>query len=296
MKLKENCTSIQPAIGTMIKGTENPASTIGTLAMLGFESFQIMYWESVTGLDLMKEADLIQKAVSTCQVPVHISSVALYGNPLRTDEIGTTCLKDLSAVLEASRSFGCNIVGCFAGRAPGASIPESIPAWRDVFSPLVERAESLGVQLAFENCRMGDTWKTGKWNIAINPDAWQLMFEALPSKQIGLEWEPCHQVEALADPIEQLKSWSDHIFHVHGKDARIDRTIIADHGLYGAKRWSASCFPGNGETDWRELIGILRNSAYQGTIDIEGWNDAEWSGNRELQGQSQAMDYLKSCR
>jgi sugar phosphate isomerase/epimerase len=100
----------------------------------------------------------------------------------------------------------------------------------------------------------------------------------------------------MADPLEQAGCWAEHFFHIHGKDARVDHPLIARQGLYGAARWSASCFPGNGETDWRVLIEILRNSGYQGTIDSEGWNDAEWSGDRELQGQSRAMKYLKSCR
>jgi len=283
-------------IGTMIKGNDNPASAISALATRGFECFQIMYWETIGNLDLEKEAASIQKAIAASPFPVFISSVAIYGNPLRGDETGNTCLKDLASLMEVTSSFGCNVLGCFAGRVPGRSVPDSLSVWKAVFSPLVERAESLGIGIAFENCRMGDTWKTGKWNIAINPDAWSMMFDALPSKKIGLEWEPCHQIEAFADPIVQAMEWSGRFLHLHGKDARINRSMVASHGIYGADRWNDSCFPGNGETDWKALFKILRNSSYAGTIDIEGWNDAEWSGERELDGQARALEYLKSCR
>jgi sugar phosphate isomerase/epimerase len=179
---------------------------------------------------------------------------------------------------------------------PGKSVPESLEAWRAAFAPLAERAEALGLCLAFENCRLGDTWKTGKWNIAINPDAWDLMFDALPSKALGLEWEPCHQVEALADPLAQARAWADRIRHVHGKDARVDRALLAERGLYGASRWNASCLPGNGDSDWRALFRILAEKNYRGSVDIEGWNDAEWSGDRELEGRRRALAYLKECR
>ncbi|MCX7028459.1 MAG: sugar phosphate isomerase/epimerase, partial [Spirochaetes bacterium] len=121
---------------------------------------------------------------------------------------------------------------------------------------------------------MGDTWKKGRWNIAINPDAWEVMFRALPAENIGLEWEPCHQVEALADPYSQLESWLPRIFHIHGKDARVDRKALAGRGLYGAGRWCASCFPGNGDSDWTRIFDILGRNSYSGTVDIEGWNDA----------------------
>ena len=179
---------------------------------------------------------------------------------------------------------------------PGASVPDSIEAWKRAFSPLAERAEALGLSLAFENCRLGDTWKKGKWNIAINPDAWELMFEAIPSKALGLEWEPCHQVEALADPIAQLRAWLPRIKHVHGKDARVDRELIAKGGLYGARPWAASCFPGNGDSDWGKILYILAAGGYGGTVDVEGWNDAEWSLERELEGQARALAYLRERR
>jgi sugar phosphate isomerase/epimerase len=188
------------------------------------------------------------------------------------------------------------LVSGFAGRIPGKGVEDSLEAWKVIFGPLAERAAALGTCLAFENCRIGDTWKTGRWNIAINPDAWDLMFAALPRAPIGLEWEPCHQMEALADPLMQISTWSSRILHIHGKDARIDREVLARSGLYGRRRFHESCFPGNGDTDWAQVFALLEASGYQGTIDIEGWNDASWSGDRELEGQRRALDYLRARR
>ena len=222
--------------------------------------------------------------------------MSVYGNPLGGDEAGIATLSSIKALVEHASGFGCPLVSCFAGRVPGSSVPASIEVWKAVFGPLAERAEARGLRLAFENCRMGDTWKTGKWNIAINPDAWQLMFDALPTQVLGLEWEPSHQVEALADPIAQLEAWLPRVFHVHGKDTRINRALLAAHGLYGQVRWHQSCLPGNGDTDWRNLFQILCAAAYSGTVDIEGWNDAEWAGERELEGQLRALAYLQECR
>ena len=82
---------------------------------------------------------------------------------------------------------------------------------------------------------MGGTWKRGSWNIAIGPDAWEMMFEAIPSACLGLEWEPCHQLLCLADPLCQLERWAPRVFHVHGKDAHINWDVIRERGLFGDK-------------------------------------------------------------
>ncbi|MGD9941406.1 MAG: sugar phosphate isomerase/epimerase family protein [Clostridia bacterium] len=286
-------TMKQPMIGTLVKGDENPELAIRQLAGQGFESFSIMYWGHVSG-DLAATASTVCQAAS--ETGTIVSSVSVYGNPLSGDEAGIATQAGIIALIDQAGSFGCSLVSCFAGRVPGTAVPASIEAWKSFFGPLAERAEARGVQLAFENCRMGDTWKTGKWNIAINPDAWHLMFDALPSETLGLEWEPCHQVEALADPLAQLKDWLPRIIHIHGKDARVNRELLASRGLYGSNRWHQPCLPGNGDTDWRELLRILVDGGYAGAVDIEGWNDAEWGGERELAGQLRALAYLKECR
>lgn len=281
-------------IGTLVKGDQAPAAAIRNLAPRGFECFALTFWDNLGDADLSALAEEVRAACE--ETGTAVSALSVYGNPLRGDEAGSRTLRDTAALVEAAGSFGCSLVGCFAGRPPGASVEAAIEPWRAAFSPLAERAESLGVRIAFENCRLGDSWKTGKWNIAINDDAWDLMFDALPSQAIGLEWEPCHQVEALVDPAAQLERRLPRIFHIHGKDARVDRRCLAERGLYGRGKWHTSCFPGNGDTDWAALFRILDSHAYGGTVDVEGWNDAEWAGERELAGQTRALEYLKACR
>jgi hypothetical protein len=48
--------------------------------------------------------------------------------------------------------------------------------------------------------------------------------------------------------------------------------------------------------DGTALFSILAAGNYDGTVDVEGWNDAEWSAEREIEGQRNAMEYLKRCR
>ena len=95
----------------------------------------------------------------------------------------------------------------------GKSIPDSIPRYKKVFTPLAKRAKDEGVRIAFENCDMGG------WNIAQIPLAWDMMFDAVPSENVGLQWELCHQMVKLIDHMPQLRKYVNKIFHVHGKDA-----------------------------------------------------------------------------
>jgi len=150
--------------------------------------------------------------------------------------------------------------------------------------------------LAFENCNMGGDWQRGDWNIAHNPLAWEMMFDALSLDNLGLEWEPCHQIVQLIDPIPQLRKWANKIFHVHGKDATIAWDIIRECGIGGPEPFVWHRTPGFGDSNWTDIISILRYSKYEGTIDIEGYHDPVYCGELEMTGQVRGLQYLKQCR
>jgi sugar phosphate isomerase/epimerase len=168
--------------------------------------------------------------------------------------------------------------------------------FRKVFGPLVKRAADKGVRIAFENCDMGGDWNRGDWNIANAPTAWEMMFNEVPADNLGLEWEPCHQMVSLIDPLPQLKKWMHKVFHVHGKDATIDWAQLRETGLRGGKPYVWHRTPGFGDTNWTDVISILRMAGFKGSIDIEGWHDPVYRGDLEMTGQVHALDYLKNCR
>lgn len=143
---------------------------------------------------------------------------------------------------------------------------------------------------------MGGSYKALRCNTSIMPEAWELLFNALPHDNLGLEWEPCHGMCALADPIPQLRQWVDKIFHIQGKDASIDHDLIARHGINGPKPWAHHRTPGFGDLDWRRVITILRQHNWNGAIDIEGWHDPVYRGDLEMCGQVEGLHYLKRCR
>ncbi|MDQ6693873.1 MAG: sugar phosphate isomerase/epimerase, partial [Chloroflexota bacterium] len=225
-----------------------------------------------------------------------ISSIGVYGSPLETGETDLEVRRTWEELIDNAHLFGTDIVGGFTGRLRGRPINESVPRFREVFDPLAERALRKGVRLAFENCAMDGSWQAGDWNIAHGPDAWQLMFEAVPAPNLGLEWEPCHQMLNLIEPLPQLREWAPRIFHLHGKDASILWDVVHEFGVNSSRPYVFHRTPGFGDTDWVEVLSELRRCGFTGAIDIEGWHDPVYRDELEMTGQVFALNYLKECR
>ncbi|KRE98862.1 sugar phosphate isomerase [Paenibacillus sp. Soil766] len=280
-------------IGTLVSGS-NADHVIPQIVKHGFESFNLTFWQTTGSTDLVEMAKRVRALADKHDFVV--PAVSIFGNPLTGDGDNTDTLASWERLIDNAHLFGADIVSGFTGRLRGQPIDESIPKFKEVFGELTRRAADKGVRIAFENCDMGGTWATGDWNIAHNPTAWELMFNAVPEDNIGLEWEPCHQMVSLIDPIPQLRKWADKVFHVHGKDATIAWDIVKEHGVHSKQQYVWHRTPGFGDSNWTDIITILRQNGYKGTIDIEGWHDPVYSGKLEMTGQVSALNYLKCCR
>ncbi|PWW05244.1 sugar phosphate isomerase/epimerase [Paenibacillus cellulosilyticus] len=280
-------------IGTLVGGGD-AVRVIPQIVGHGFESFSLTFWQTTGSVDLKETAARVRELADKHNFV--ISTLGIFGNPLTGAGDNADTLASWERLIDHAHLFGTDIVSGFTGRLTDRPIDESIPAYAEVFGELGRRAADKGVRIAFENCDMGGTWATGDWNIAHNPTAWEMMFNAIPSDNIGLQWEPCHQMVSLIDPIPQLRKWVSKVFHVHGKDATIAWDIVKEYGIHGPKEFVWHRTPGFGDTNWSDIITILRQAGYQGTIDIEGWHDPVYRGELEMTGQVHALNYLKNCR
>ena len=275
-------------IGTLVK-MDGAGRYIQQILPNGFESFALTLWEKIGAVDLEHTARQVAAAIGDKAV---ISSVGLYGNPLQNE----TTARDFATLIDQAHRFKTNLVCGFAGALDGRRVDEALPRFKDVWRDLVKRAEDRGVRIAWENCDMGGTWDHAQWNIAHSPAAWEMMFNEIPSPAAGLEWEPCHQMVSLIDPLPQLRQWVGRVLHVHGKDATIAWDVLKTQGLRGGKPWVWHRTPGFGDTNWTDLITILRQAKWTGAIDIEGWHDPVYRDALEMTGQVHGLNYLKHCR
>jgi len=295
-------------IGTLVSAGMKSPEYIKQIIDHGFESFSLTFWQTTKDVNWQKLAKEVREVCDPKGAV--ISSIGIFGNPLEKEKLDLETVKSWEQCIDNAHLFGTDIVAGFAGRLRNKPINESMPRFKEVFSELVKRAADKGVRIAFENCDMGGTWSTGDWNIAHNPTAWEMMFNEVPDDNIGLEWEPCHQMVSLIDPMPQLRKWVDKIFHVHGKDATIHWDVIKEYGIHtamhqdialpsnvqAAPSFSYHRTPGFGDSDWTAIISDLRKGGFKGCIDIEGWHDPVYKGDLEMTGQVHALNYLKDCR
>jgi len=281
-------------IGTMVQGGADTADYIKQILPYGFESFSISFWQRLGDCDLPDLAAKCREALAGTDAI--ISSLSVFGNPLTDRPVDQETRDGWSRLIDAAELFGCDLVTGFTGRLPDKPIDESMKRFGDVFEPLARQAADKNIRLAFENCDMGGTWQQGDWNIAHNPTAWEMIFNTIPSENLGLQWEPCHQMVSLIDPLPQLRRWVEKIFHVHGKDATILWDVISEHGIHGPHPFAFHRTPGFGDSNWTDIISELRRGGFTGCIDIEGWHDPVYKEDLEMTGQVHALKYLKQCR
>jgi sugar phosphate isomerase/epimerase len=224
---------------------------------------------------------------------LEISSLeCMYQNildPARTEE--------LSAIVRASvklaGALGVRVLGCLAGRLENQPLENSLPAYKTVWGELGRLAADHGMRIAFENCPKGPFHQPpGGNNFLCTPAIWERAFSEVPLESLGLEWDPSHLVCLFIDPVENLRQFGKKVFHIHAKDARVDRANLAKHGIWHPQT-SVHCFPGLGDSDWAAMVRELKAQGYQGALDIEGWHDPVYRGEREDEGLLIAIRHLQ---
>mgnify|MGYP006070431529 FL=1 len=281
----------QIGIGTCVPGT-SAEKWLPHLVKEGFECVAINFHMSLEGMDLKKLAESVMPILK--ENNVRVSSVGYYCNPIENADH----VKTLKYCMDSAKYFDAPMVTTFAGGYEGQPVEKAIPKFGEVFRELADYAADKNLQLAIENCPMGGTWQRVTCNIAFNPKAWEMMFEEVPAKNLGLEWEPGHQSIQLIDPIAQLREWAStgRILHLHGKDCSVDLEAVKKYGVFGAVDFAPQRTPGFGDTDWRQIFSILHQNGYENDVCIEGYHDPVYSGEWEMTAQLHSLRYLKWCR
>src|SRR5689334_9060822 len=271
-------------IGTMVRcNGVDTASYVRQILPHGFESIQPYFWQTIGATDVKRLAAELKEAIGNSGVVV--GALGMFGNPLEEGDLDRQTLAGWESLIDNAHLFGTDIVAGFTGRIRGKPLTESLPRFKEVWGRLAARAADRGVRIAFENCAMDGNWARGDWNIAHNPDAWEMMFNEVGADNLGLEWEPCHQLVYLIDPLPQIRKWGEKIFHVHGKDATVRWDVIREHGIFGKLPFVQMRTPGFGDSDWSRIISELRLVGFRGSIDIEGWHDPVYREELEMTGQ-----------
>jgi len=217
------------------------------------------------------DAEEVNQKVSACGLS--ISGLGYYPNPLCPNvNEAQVYIDHLGKVIDASARLGVNQVNTFIGRDPSKSIDDNWPRFLEVWKPLVERAEDQSVRIGIENCPMyfsADEWPSGK-NLAFSPAIWRRMFNDISSDAFGLNYDPSHLLWQQMDYLAPLAEFSEKLFHIHAKDARVDRTALNDVGILATPlEYHTPKLPGLGDIDWGSFFAVLGQSGYTGPVCIE---------------------------
>lgn len=287
------------------------AELLGFAAEERFDCVELMCWprgkaeRRYAGITHIDVAELDAASVRRIGDLVHSTGVAIsglgyYPNPLTADATeACVYIEHLKRVIVAAQQLGVRVVNSFVGRDPQKTVRDNWPRFLEVWRPLVQFAEERGVRLAIENCPMlytTDEWPGGK-NLAYAPAIWRQMFADISSPCFGLNYDPSHLVWQQIDPVRPLREFATRVFHVHLKDAAVDRDRLDDVGILATPlEHHTPKLPGRGAIDWPQFLRELRAVGHNGPACIEV-EDREFEGSLESRKQAlrQSAQFLRKC-
>jgi sugar phosphate isomerase/epimerase len=253
-----------------------------TAAKIGYDVVEIMCWPAgkaerryagVTHIDVDALDDEAVGEIRSilAETGVGVSGLGYYPNPLSPNpEEAEVAVAHLRKVMAAAARLGVRQVNTFVGRDFRKSIDDNWPRMLEVWRPLARTAEELGIRIGVENCPMlfsKDEWPGGK-NLFICPAVWRRFFEDVPSPNLGMNYDPSHLIWQFIDPVPPIYEFRDRIFHVHAKDARVDRGRLQDLGVLNLD-WHTPKLPGMGDCNWGAFFGALTDVKYDGAVCVE---------------------------
>jgi sugar phosphate isomerase/epimerase len=204
---------------------------------------------------------------------ISISAIAYYPNALDEDqEKSVVYISHLKKCIEAAKKLDVNLVTTFIGRNQKKTVDENLELIPAVWKPIVECAEELGVKIAIENCPMLFTqheWPGGQ-NVMTSPAIFRRVFELIPNKNFGLNFDPSHFVWQQMDYIKPLYEFKDRIFHIHFKDIKVYKDRLDDVGIMATPlEYISPKLPGLGDVNWSKYVSALTDIGYRGYSVIE---------------------------
>ena len=114
-----------------------------------------------------------------------------------------------------------------------------------------------------------DEWPGGK-NLATTPAIWDRMFEIIPNKNFGLNYDPSHMIWQHMDEIKPIYEYKDRLHHIHLKDVKINKERLDRVGIMANPlEYHTPKLPGYGDVRWGGFFSALTEVGYRGPTCIE---------------------------
>jgi sugar phosphate isomerase/epimerase len=267
--------------------TRGEAAQLEWARKLGFRSIEwIRFDRSAAGIahkDWRPAAEELGEAARTHGI--RISAVgAFYQNALdpRQSEYARATV---TRAIEVAAYMGIKTVAGFPGAVIETEVNERgghvvykpfenyLPQLLAFWEPLARLGEENGIRIAFEHCPQGKYHlPIMGYNMLAQPAMWERLFNETNCENIGLEWDASHLICQFIDPVANIQRFGERIFHVHAKDAYVNRPLLEIYGI---------CHPGVtehrmvglGRSNWAEIVHALLRAGYDSDLNIEGRHD-----------------------
>jgi sugar phosphate isomerase/epimerase len=274
---------------------------------------------------VLKDAAAQRKIIDDVQRRgLEIIGLAVHGNPVSPDPATREQhTREHDTAVRLAPKLGTDVVINFSG-CPGGSAKDTLPnwvtcawppeygrilayQWNEVLLPFwskkAKEAANEGVKIAFEAHPGFSVYNPEtilKLRAAGAPLSRSCTGGAAVSSNLGANLDPSHFFWQGIDPVEAARVLGDAgaIYHVHGKDTRIDPHNTRINGTLDAKSYGemhqrswvfATCGHGHGDEFWKPFVAMLRLKGYDGVISIEH-EDAYMSVQ---EGFEKAVSYLR---
>lgn len=228
---------------------------------------------------------------------IKISALAFYPNTMDSDLAKRKAnVEHLKTVIKASAKLKVNMVTTFIGRDQHLTVEENLKLVKKIWPPIIKLAEELKVKIAIENCPMlfgVDQWPGGQ-NLMTTPAIWREVFKILPSKYLGINYDPSHFVWQQIDYIKPIYEFKNKIFHVHFKDIKLYPDKMDQVGIMAYPLdYMSPKLPGLGDVNWGKFVSALTDIGYDGYACME-IEDKAFEGTEEkvLKSLILTRDYI----
>ena len=277
----------------------------------GFECVEVACWPQgkaerrYAGVSHINAEQVLEDAVYAQHIidyanekNVQISSLAYYPNVMDGNPEKREAAADhLKKLIKASSKLGVDMVTTFIGRDQTKTVEENLELVKEIWPSILALAEEEGVKIAIENCPMlfgADQWPGGQ-NLMTTPAIWRKVFEILPSKNLGINYDPSHFVWQMIDYIQPIYEFKEKIFHVHYKDIKVYKDRLNQVGIMAYPLdFMSPKLPGLGDVNWGKYVSALTDIGYEGCTCIE-IEDKAFEGSKERVEQSLVLSkrYLR---
>ena len=213
------------------------------------------------------------------------------GNPLAPGALGEKHTASSYRTVELAAKLGVKQIVMLRG-LPGGGPDDKIPNW---ITSTVSWPDYMPGVIDYQWNEVAIPWWQAFTRHAAEHGIEQIALEEFPSQLvynpstllrlrdavgdiIGMNLDPSHLIAMGADPIAAARKLEGVIYHVHGKDARIERGLADVDGLLEyqpvtqtkTRTWNyvaVGC--GQDLKWWKEFFSVLRMTGYNGYVSLE---------------------------